>query len=120
LSPSLSAAEVKDSVSRFFSSHDLSDYSEYLVPVLVFVGGIAFFQGFSPVVLSLFGWTKTGVAVGSIAAKIQSVFYGGGASGMFSMLQSAGVVGVSWVWTSCLSLGGALAPYLGNITGTKK
>ncbi|KAI1792021.1 hypothetical protein LXA43DRAFT_1008968, partial [Ganoderma leucocontextum] len=41
-------------------------------------------------VLSLLGFTAAGVAKGSIAAWVQSVFYGASTTGLFSTLQSAG------------------------------
>ena len=36
-----------------------------------------------------------GVAAGSIAAAVQSAVYGGATTGIFSVLQSAGAVGIS-------------------------
>lgn len=39
--------------------------------------------------------TWLGVAAGSLAAFIQSAVYGGATTGLFSVLQSAGAVGIS-------------------------
>ncbi|KAM5538407.1 hypothetical protein V8D89_008009 [Ganoderma adspersum] len=43
-----------------------------------------------PFLLGLLGFTKAGVAAGSIAAWVQSTFYGAFTCGLFSVLQSAG------------------------------
>jgi len=48
-----------------------------------------------PTSLSVLGFTAGGVRIGSIATSVQSIFYGGQTAGLFSMLQSAGVVGIS-------------------------
>ena len=42
--------------------------------------------------LALLGFATTGVTSGSIAASVQSVFYGGFASGLFSIFQSWGAL----------------------------
>ena len=49
----------------------------------------------APAALSAVGFTAGGVAPGSIAAFIQSVFYGAYTGGVFSVLQSAGAAGIS-------------------------
>ena len=43
--------------------------------------------------LPALGFTASGVALGSVAASIQSAFYGGATTGVFSTLQSAGAAG---------------------------
>ena len=48
----------------------------------------------APAVLSVVGFTAGGVAAGSVAASIQSVFYGAYTGGVFSVLQSAGAAGI--------------------------
>ena len=48
----------------------------------------------APAVLSAVGFTAGGVAAGSVAASIQSVFYGASTGGVFSVLQSAGAAGI--------------------------
>ena len=49
----------------------------------------------APLVLGAAGFGAGGVAAGSLAAKAQAVFYGGGTTGIFSILQSAGAAGMS-------------------------
>ena len=56
----------------------------------------------APVVLSAAGFTAAGVAAGSTAAGIQSVVYGGFATGIFSACQSAAVIGASTAVTGTL------------------
>jgi len=46
-------------------------------------------------VLSVLGFGASGVVAGSIAAGAQSAFYGGATTGVFSVLQSVGAVGLS-------------------------
>jgi len=48
-----------------------------------------------PVALPLIGFEGAGVAAGSLAALIQSVVYQGETAGLFSLLQSAGALGIS-------------------------
>lgn len=48
-----------------------------------------------PRILYALGFTKAGVAAGSIASYVQSVVYGGSTSGLFSLLQSLGAKGVA-------------------------
>lgn len=43
--------------------------------------------------LTAAGFTAEGIAAGSFAALVQSVFYGGGTCGIFSILQSAAATG---------------------------
>ena len=71
-----------------------------------------------PYVIGAVGFTPAGVAALSIAAYVQSVFYGAvvGPGSLFAFLQSAGVVGLGWL--SKLFLGstfGWLATYLLNM-----
>ncbi|KAI0714522.1 hypothetical protein C8Q76DRAFT_795397 [Earliella scabrosa] len=47
-----------------------------------------------PACLTAAGFTVAGVRAGSLAASIQSLFYKGSTSGLFSKLQSLGAVGV--------------------------
>ena len=52
-----------------------------------------------PLLLSGAGFTTVGVAAGSVAAFVQSFFYGGvvGSASIFATLQSAGALGISWL-----------------------
>ena len=59
----------------------------------------------TPMALSAAGFTASGIAAGSVAATIQSVWYGGTAGGMFAALQSAGVLGIGS--TATAAIGGA-------------
>ena len=46
--------------------------------------------------LTLLGFAADGVVKGSIAAGIQSVFYGGFTTGLFSIFQSWGALALLW------------------------
>lgn len=58
----------------------------------------------APFVISGLGFTAGGVAAGSIAAGVQSAFYGGAvASGsVFAVLQSAGAAGIGWAGNAAI------------------
>merc|ERR1711953_1120444 len=60
------------------------------------------------VILPVVGFTATGVGAGSLAAGTQSVVYGGLTTGIFSLCQSAGVVGVPLMTKTGLVIGGGL------------
>ena len=49
----------------------------------------------APIALAAAGFTAGGVAAGSIAAAAQSAIYGGFTTGVFSALQSMGVLGLT-------------------------
>jgi len=49
-----------------------------------------------------------GVAAGSVAAGIQSVVYGGATTGLFSVAQSAGVVGLGAASSVVVATAGAV------------
>ena len=51
-----------------------------------------------PLLLRGAGFTTVGVAAGSMAAFVQSFFYGGvvGSTSIFAALQSAGALGIGW------------------------
>ena len=60
----------------------------------------------TPVVLSAAGFTAGGIAAGSFAASVQSVFYGSSVAtgSVFAALQSAGVAGIGT--TASAAIGG--------------
>ena len=77
------------------------------------VGGIAAVVA-APFVLSAAGFTTVGVAVGSVAAGVQSAVYGGAvaSSSIFAGLQSAGAAGMGAKATlTVFSLGAAVTTY---------
>lgn len=89
-------------------------FFEYVIGAVVFVLVVVAV----PYVIGAVGFTPAGVAALSIAAYVQSVFYGAvvGPGSLFAFLQSAGVVGLGWL--SKLFLGstfGWLATYLPNM-----
>ena len=73
------------------------------------VAGAAVGVAFLPLGLSLAGFSATGVVSGSLAAGVQSVLYGAGTTGAFSVAQSAGAVGVGYYVTV---VGGATGHYV--------
>ena len=77
------------------------------------VAGAAVGVAFLPLGLSLAGFSATGVVSGSLAAGVQSVLYGAGTTGAFSVAQSAGAVGVGYYVTVVGGLvGGATGHYV--------
>jgi len=78
------------------------------------IAGISFGLGLAsvvaaPLVLTAAGFTSGGVAAGSAAAAAQSAFYGGATGGIFSILQSAGAVGIGIFGNTAIGLAGASA-----------
>jgi len=78
----------------------------------------------APVVIGAAGFGTAGVVAGSLAATVQSVVYGGAATGVFATLQSAGAAGLA-VGTKAVigsigaGLGASIAGYFNsNSTGT--
>lgn len=62
-----------------------------------------------PTVLPVIGFTMEGVAANTMASYIQSIVYKGETSGLFSMLQSAGALGISDTTRVVLSVFGGFA-----------
>ena len=73
----------------------------------------------TPVVLSITGFTAAGIAGGSLAAGIQSVFYGGAAGGAFAAAQSAGVAGIGYTATAVIGGTAGSAAVLAKKVGEK-
>ena len=97
------------------SDNDSSKRSNrLLLGVGVGVGAVAGIAA-APLVLSAAGFTAGGVAAGSIAARVQSVVYGGATCGVFSALQSAGAAGLGLVGNAVAGSVGA-----GVAAGTAK
>ncbi|KAF5361111.1 hypothetical protein D9758_009081 [Tetrapyrgos nigripes] len=61
---------------------------------LVAGGGLAVVPSIGVAAVNAIGFTSSGVAAGSVAAAIQSVFYGGATGGLFSAFQSFGATAV--------------------------
>ena len=74
----------------------------------------------APLILTAAGFTAGGVAAGSIAAAIQSAFYGGsvGAGSAFALLQSAGT-GIGLLGNSAIFGTGATVGGLTSAIGAK-
>ncbi|CAA7266431.1 unnamed protein product [Cyclocybe aegerita] len=70
---------------------------------LVAVGGAALAPAIVVGGLNALGFTAAGVAGGSIAAGLQSVFYGGATTGLFSLCQSIGATAAAPTLASVLS-----------------
>ncbi|KAF5316376.1 hypothetical protein D9619_006728 [Psilocybe cf. subviscida] len=85
---------------------------ERVLAILTAAGGVAVLV---PAILSVIGFTSSGVLAGSLAALIQSVFYGANTGGIFSLFQSIGataalappvafvlggalLIGAGWLW----------------------
>lgn len=64
--------------------------------------------------ISAAGFSAAGVAAGSVAASVQGAVYGGATAGVFSALQSFGVLGVPAAVNVAL---GALGATIGGIFG---
>ncbi|XP_066912309.1 interferon alpha-inducible protein 27-like protein 1 [Clytia hemisphaerica] len=74
-----------------------------------------------PAVLSALGFTSAGIAASSLAAGIQSAFYGAATTGAFSVFQSAGVSGLG-IFSKCAlgMTGGIAGNYLGEMMKKKE
>uniref|UniRef100_A0A3B5R9H3 Interferon alpha-inducible protein 27-like protein 2A n=1 Tax=Xiphophorus maculatus TaxID=8083 RepID=A0A3B5R9H3_XIPMA len=79
----------------------------------------------TPALLAALGFTATGIASGSIAAKMMSLFalfYGGGipAGGLVATLQSIGMTGLGWFGTGTVagigSIVGSMISSICNVT----
>ena len=70
----------------------------------------------APFLLTAAGFTAGGVAAGSIAAAVQSAFYGGsvGAGSAFAVLQSAGAAGIGLAGNAAIA--GTGATVVGGLT----
>ncbi|MED6248760.1 hypothetical protein ATANTOWER_004587, partial [Ataeniobius toweri] len=71
----------------------------------------------TPALLAALGFTTTGIAAGSIAAKMMSsfaVFYGGGipAGGLVATLQSIGMTGLGWFGTGAVAGAGSTVGWM--------
>ena len=82
-------------------------------PAVGLVAGTAAVVG-APLALGAAGFTAGGVAAGSFAASIQSVFYGASTGGVFSVLQSAGAAGIGVAGNT--AIGGITAGITGGLT----
>lgn len=82
------------------SSNDLIQYAGSLA----WVSALGILLCFASLLIPLLGFGFEGIAAGSVAAGIQSAFYGGETTGIFSMLQSAGATGA---WMPTAAVGGA-------------
>ncbi|XP_055512169.1 interferon alpha-inducible protein 27-like protein 2A [Leucoraja erinacea] len=84
-----------------------------LKEVLLVGAGAATFIAAAPVVLGATGFTASGIAAGSVAAKMMgatAVANGGGvaAGSMVALLQSAGAAGLSFIANAAVGAGGAV------------
>uniref|UniRef100_A0A3Q2CX94 Uncharacterized protein n=1 Tax=Cyprinodon variegatus TaxID=28743 RepID=A0A3Q2CX94_CYPVA len=71
----------------------------------------------TPALLATLGFTSTGIAAGSLAAKMMSVFavlYGGGvpAGGLIATLQSIGMSGLGWFGTGTVAGAGSTVAWM--------
>ncbi|XP_039900915.1 interferon alpha-inducible protein 27-like protein 2A [Simochromis diagramma] len=89
-----------------------------LVAIAVGAGGAVVS---APIVLGAVGFTSAGIAAGSYAAiwmSAAAIANGGGvaAGSLFSLLQSAGMAGLSWLATAVLGIvGGAVGGIVASL-----
>ncbi|CAI5657488.1 unnamed protein product [Oreochromis niloticus] len=90
-----------------------------LLTGLVIAAGAGGVVLFAPIVLGALGFTSAGIAVGSYAASWMSaaaIANGGGvtAGSLFSLLQSAGMAGLSWTTATVVGFVGGTIVYLAS------
>ena len=84
------------------------------------VGGVVGTAGTlvaAPLFLLALGFSSAGVVAGSIAAYIQSAYYGGCTGGLFAATQSAGVLGVG---AATAAGGGVVGATIGGTIGKNR
>ncbi|XP_047467565.1 interferon alpha-inducible protein 27-like protein 2A [Mugil cephalus] len=92
------------------------DLEELCKLVVISAGGVVTVAA-TPAALAAMGFTATGIAAGSVAAKLMSylaIMNGGGvaAGGFFATLQSTGMSGLSWLGTAFMGGAGSFGGWV--------
>lgn len=83
-------------------------------------GSIVLIPALGILALNAIGFTAGGVAAGSLAAALQSIFYGGATTGLFSILQSVGATAVLPAAGTVLASVGAVGTGLASLFSGKE
>ncbi|TFK23716.1 hypothetical protein FA15DRAFT_670184 [Coprinopsis marcescibilis] len=108
--------KAKDAIAQFRKDHP--HIAASASAGLVVGGSVVLIPALGILALNAIGFTAGGVAAGSFAAALQSIFYGSATTGLFSLLQSIGATAVlpaaGTIIASVSAVGTGIASYVSS------